>query len=130
MPQYVLHSGLLAARTAAMTDRTPTFTHALCITGGYAISPPVGEGAVEPAPDGCGESSPSASARRPAGPQHAAGEPGVGDTKCSKRWHPMLCGCHVRRAYRSVNLRKMVGGYLTFRCRASDFRDSAASGAK
>ena len=23
----------------------------------------------------------------------------------------MLCGCHVRRAYRSVNLRKMVGAY-------------------
>ena len=43
---------------------------------------------------------------------------------------PMLCGCHVRRAYRSANLRKIVAGYLTFRCRAADFKDSAVSGAK
>jgi hypothetical protein len=45
VPQYVLHSGLLAARTAAMTDRTPTFTHALCDNRWLCDRSPGGGGA-------------------------------------------------------------------------------------
>ena len=45
VPQYVLHSGLLAARTAAMTDRTPTFAHALCHNRWLCDQSPGGGGA-------------------------------------------------------------------------------------
>jgi hypothetical protein len=39
-------------------------------------------------------------------------------------------GGHARRAYRSVNLRKIDGGCSMLRWRAADFSDSAVSGAK
>jgi hypothetical protein len=37
---------------------------------------------------------------------------------------------YVRRAYRSVNRRKIVGGCSMFLSKAADFKESAVSGAK
>jgi hypothetical protein len=42
------------------------------------------------------------------------------------RW----CADYARRAYRSTNLRKIVGGCSMLRANAADFNDSAVSGAK
>jgi hypothetical protein len=39
-------------------------------------------------------------------------------------------GRHTGRAYRSENLRRIVGGWSILRCRAAAFSDSAVSGAK
>jgi hypothetical protein len=65
-----------------MTDRTPTFTHALCDNRWLCDRSPGGGGApLSPRPTDA--VNPRRRRRQDvlAGPQHAAGEPGVGDTK-------------------------------------------------